>query len=318
MNESPNFSIGQEACGAFLASICAGIVCNPFELAKVQLQLAKQTHDISMLKILVRHVRSHGVPGTMLGVTSLQGYFAAKHCVRLGPYMPVKSYLRKHLETSNLKSSSKLGRESQKLLIDFSTAGVLGSFSAVTSNPFLLVKTRIQTPFTERGSYQYRGLWDGLRSIARVEGPLGYFRGVQAAIPRVTTGSIAQLVSYDFFKRRIVKKFKEDTEDGDYTTDWRVHLISSFLCGIAVVVFVAPWDCVSTRLYAKPGLTLAACFREIFHEGGIAAFYKGWLPFYLRIGPEAVVTMVVLEQSRIMLNDLSSCTGMVDLSTYDG
>jgi len=314
MNGPPHFSIAHEACGAFLASICAGFVCNPFEVAKVQLQLAKQTRDISMLKILVRQVKSQGVAGTMLGVTSLQGYFAAKHCVRLGPYMPVKSYLRKHLDTSNSKSSSKLGRESQKLLIDFVTAGVLGPFAAVTSNPFLLVKTRIQTP---QGPYRYQGLWDGLHSIARAEGPFGHFRGVQAAIPRVSTGSVVQLVSYDFFKRQIVKNFKEDTEDGDFTTDWRVHLISSFLCGIAVVVFVAPWDCLSTRLYAKPGLTLVACFREIFHEGGIAAFYKGWLPFYLRIGPEAVVTMVVLEQSRVMLNGLSSLTTTVNLSAHD-
>jgi len=317
MNESPQFSVVKEACGALLASICAGFVCNPFELSKLHLQLAQHTRDISMQKILVRQVKSHGLGSTMLGLTSLQGYFAAKHCIRLGPYMPVKSYLRRHLDTSNMKSSSKLLRESQKLLIDFATAGVLGSFSAVTSNPFLLVKTRIQTPLAEKGPYQYQGLWDGLRSIAKVEGPMGYFRGVQAAIPRVTTGSIVQLVSYDFFKRRIVKNFQEDTEDGDFTTDWRVHLASSFLCGIAVVAFVAPWDCLSTRLYAKPGLTLSACFREIFREGGIAAFYKGWLPFYLRIGPEAVVTMVILEQSRIMLNSLSSCSTTVTCSTHN-
>lgn len=219
MSEVPHFSIVQEASCALLASICAGAVCNPFELSKVELQLSKQTNKSSMFKILRRQFQCHGISGTMIGVTSLQGYFASKHCVRLGFYMPVKSYFRRWLDNSNVKLASKLGRESQKLTIDFGTAGVLGVIAAMTSNPFLLVKTRIQAPQAEKGPYQYRGLWNGLRQIERVEGPAGYFRGVQAAIPRVSTGSAVQLASYDFFKRRMVDTFIVASEDGDYTSD---------------------------------------------------------------------------------------------------
>ena len=76
---------------------------------------------------------------------------------------------------------------------------------------------------------------------------------------------------------------------------------------IIVVIFMTPFDVVSTRLYNQ-GTDAAGrgtlytgvtdCFRKIFRSEGVWGFYKGWGASLFRLGPHTVLSLVFWDQMR--------------------
>lgn len=71
-------------------------------------------------------------------------------------------------------------------------------------NPLFLVKARLQaySPLHAIGKassrYNYKGTYDGLRSIVRSDGWGGLVRGIDAAVLRTAMGSTVQLPAYNW------------------------------------------------------------------------------------------------------------------------
>ena len=64
--------------------------------------------------------------------------------------------------------------------------------AAIVGNPLFLVKARMQaySPFNPVGvQHAYKGTWDGLKSIVKVDGVKGLWRGVDASMLRTAMGS---------------------------------------------------------------------------------------------------------------------------------
>lgn len=79
------------------------------------------------------------------------------------------------------------------------------------------------------------------------------------------------------------------------------------LGGIAVTVFMTPFDVVSTRLYNQPvnpsgrGAIYSGflnCFYQTFRSEGLWGFYKGWGASYLRLGPHTTIGLVLWDEFR--------------------
>jgi len=77
------------------------------------------------------------------------------------------------------------------------------------------------------------------------------------------------------------------------------------MSGVVVVLFMTPFDVVSTRLYNQGidasgrGLLyrgVADCFYRIFKAEGLWGFYKGWGASLFRLGPHTVLTLVFWNQ----------------------
>lgn len=82
---------------------------------------------------------------------------------------------------------------------------------------------------------------------------------------------------------------------------------ASMIGGVAVTIFMTPFDVVSTRLYNQPvneagrGKIYSGvldCFWRIFRSEGLWGFYKGWGASYLRLGPHTTIGLVLWDEIR--------------------
>lgn len=165
-----------------------------------------------------------------------------------------------------------------------------------------LIKVRIQAKshaIAVGHQHNLTGMIDGLKSIWKEEGWKGLFRGVNGAIPRVATGSAAQLSSYDFFKHSIKTSSVPFVSEGVL-----LHLTSSLMASVITVTAMNPFDVVSTRLYnqkviAGKGVlytSVADCFIQTVRTEGMVGLYKGWLANLGRLCPHTVLTFLFWEQ----------------------
>lgn len=162
--------------------------------------------------------------------------------------------------------------------------------ASILGNPFYLMKTRLQAAHSAaplKGRYQYTCGREGFRHIYRTDGPFGFFRGLGGAMPRVSLGSAAQIVSYDYVKKHLVRT-------GLVDEGLALHFASSLIAGVFCVTSMNPFDVVSVRLYNQPlkdgvvGVLYSGpidCIQKIVREEGLLALQKGWVAQYFRLGP---------------------------------
>ncbi|KAF0752592.1 hypothetical protein AaE_005978, partial [Aphanomyces astaci] len=82
---------------------------------------------------------------------------------------------------------------------------------------------------------------------------------------------------------------------------------ASLFAGLAGAAASNPVDVLKTRLMTQPAGAAAlytgmfSCARRTFQEEGVKAFYKGFIPNWMRKAPWCVVFFVTYEQCRAMM-----------------
>ena len=198
---------------------------------------------------------------------------------RLGFYEPLRASL-----THALRGDSSV----QSFGINVASGAASGVLGAAAGSPFFLVKTRLQSfsPALPVGTqHAYRGAWHGLTHIVRTEGAVpGLFRGVGPAMVRTGFGSSAQLPTYFWAKRRLVRH--TGLADG-----LALHLAASAASGVVVCVVMHPPDTVMARMYNQSGNLYAGaldCLVRTVRTEGLLAVYKGFNAHLARILPHTV------------------------------
>ena len=170
-----------------------------------------------------------------------------------------------------------------------------------STNPELRVGTQ----------HKPEGLISAFRGIYREEGFRGYFRGIDAFIPRVMFYGAAQLASYDAIKTRLTR-----WQSGPLwarQNGFPQHAICGFFAAIVSVTVIQPFDFIAVRmqnqdvdprtkrglLYSSPWDCLVKSMRT---EGGIKAVFKGYSANAIRFGPYTVLVFVFVERFREIFN----------------
>lgn len=78
------------------------------------------------------------------------------------------------------------------------------------------------------------------------------------------------------------------------------HISASMLTGLVTTTATAPVDVVKTHMYVRGGRFRGPlhCAAVIVAEEGPAALLKGWVANYTRLGPQTLLTFVVVERLR--------------------
>ena len=85
------------------------------------------------------------------------------------------------------------------------------------------------------------------------------------------------------------------------------------MSGAVVVLFMTPFDVVSTRLYNQGtdtqgrGLNyrgVTDCFQKMLQTEGVLGFYKGVGASFFRLGPHTVLSLVLWDQIRNFYNKM--------------
>ncbi|KAM8767994.1 dicarboxylate carrier UCP2-like [Acanthopagrus schlegelii] len=282
---------GVKIFSAGAAGCVADLVTFPLDTAKVRLQIQGECRP----SLEVQKNRYRGVFGTIFTMVKTEGprslysgLVAGLHrqmgfaSVRIGLYDTMKQFYSRGSESAGLGT---------RLLAGCTT----GAMAVTFAQPTDVVKVRFQAQvrLPESSSVKrYSGTMDAYRTIARDEGIKGLWKGCLPNITRNAIVNCSELVTYDIIKELILKN--------DLMTDnMPCHFTAAFAAGFCTTIVASPVDVVKTRyMNSVPGQYSGAmnCAITMLLNEGTTAFYKGFMPAFLRLGSWNIVMFVSFEQ----------------------
>lgn len=284
------------------------VLVNPFDVVKTKFMIQGQLNQGAapyrgIADAFAQIARADGLRGLQAGLApSCLWQFSNVSC-RFGVYALAKKVTNVSEETSPLK----------RWLKSLGLAGCSGACGAVVSNPFFIVKTRLQAasvdPALAVGEHrEMRGVLGCLADIYRSDGISGYWRGVSSFTLRVVAASAAQLSTYDAAKDFFATKVGLDRAVTS------THVCASLVAGMAMALAMQPFDFACTRLVnshtaaervaatrVKGEVTFSGpldVLRRTVATEGFFGIYKGLLPNYMRLAPYNILVFAFVERLR--------------------
>uniref|UniRef100_UPI0037E8F174 dicarboxylate carrier UCP2-like isoform X3 n=1 Tax=Semicossyphus pulcher TaxID=241346 RepID=UPI0037E8F174 len=213
--------------------------------------------------------------------------------------------------------------------VKFFGAGTAACIADLVTFPLDTAKVRLQIQGESHAAEganatKYRGVFGTITTMVRTEGPRSlynglvaglqrqmsfasvriglydsmkqfYTRGTESCMPNITRNAIvncAELVTYDMIKELILKYDL-------MTDDLPCHFCAAFSAGFCTTVVASPVDVVKTRFMnsgAGQYNSAISCALNMLRNEGPTAFYKGFMPSFLRLGSWNIVMFVTYEQ----------------------
>jgi len=174
-------------------------------------------------------------------------------------------------------------------------AGVTGAFVGTPAEVALIRMTADgRLPAAERRNYS--SVFNALARIAKEEGVLTLWRGAIPTMGRAAVVNAAQLASYSQAKELLAST-------GYFSDGIFLHFCASMISGLVTTAASMPVDIAKTRIQnmkmidGKPEYKGAGdVLIKVVKNEGIFALWKGFTPYYARLGPHTVLTFIFLEQ----------------------
>ncbi|MEQ2243460.1 Mitochondrial uncoupling protein 2 [Ilyodon furcidens] len=294
--------------GAGTAACIADLLTFPLDTAKVRLQVQGEA-SISEAMGKPPAVKYRGVFGTIITMVRTEGPLSLYSglvaglqrqmsfaSVRIGLYDSVKQLYTKGSDHAGIGS---------RLLAGCTTGGM----AVALAQPTDVVKVRFQAQArSNQHARRYCGTIDAYKTIAKEEGIRGLWKGTGPNIARNAIVNCTELVTYDFIKDFLLT-FTAMSDN------LPCHFVSAFGAGLCTTVIASPVDVVKTR-YMNSALgqysCVFNCVAAMMTNEGLHAFYKGFMPSFLRLGSWNVVMFVTYEQlKRALMAANHSCTTLL-------
>ncbi|KAK3315361.1 mitochondrial carrier domain-containing protein [Apodospora peruviana] len=263
------------------ASSMAACVTHPLDLVKVRLQMRTGDMPKSMSSTVVHIVKHSGVRGLYNGLSASLLRQLTYSTTRFGIYEELKD----HFTTGTAPPSFGL------LIAMASASGFVGGFAGNAAD-VLNVRMQHDAALPPAQRRNYSNALEGLVRMARQEGIGSWFRGIWPNSMRAAAMTASQLASYDIFKQTLIKL--TPMEDNLAT-----HFTASFMAGVAAATVTSPIDVIKTRVMSASGKSsIPKLLGEIYAAEGLRWMFKGWVPSFLRLGPQTICTFLFLESHR--------------------
>ncbi|XP_028275228.1 mitochondrial uncoupling protein 2-like [Parambassis ranga] len=278
------FSAGTAGC-------VADLVTFPLDTAKVRLQIQGE----SRVSVDVHQVRYRGVFGTIFTMVKTEGprslysglvaglqrqmSFAS---VRIGLYDTMKQLYTRGSDNAGIGT---------RLLAGCTTGAMAVAFAQPTDVVKVRFQAQVRLPESGSGK-RYSSTINAYKTIARDEGVKGLWKGCLPNITRNAIVNCSELVTYDIMKELILKYQL-------MTDNVPCHFTAAFAAGFCTTIVASPVDVVKTRfMNSVPGQYSGAmnCAVTMLMKEGPTAFYKGFMPSFLRLGSWNIVMFVSFEQ----------------------
>ena len=142
----------------------------------------------------------------------------------------------------------------------------------------------------------YKSVFDAIIRIFKEEGLTALWRGAIPTMGRAAVVNAAQLASYSQAKQGILQTGY--VQDGIFC-----HFLASMFSGLVTTMASMPVDIAKTRIQnqkfidGKPEYKGAIdVIMKVVKNEGPTALWKGFTPYYFRLGPHTVLTFIFLEQ----------------------
>lgn len=275
--------------GAGTAACFADLITFPLDTAKVRLQIqgeskaalgsevAKYRGVFGTITTMVRTEGARSLYNGLVAGLQRQMSFAS---VRIGLYDSMKQFYTR-------------GSENASIVTRLMAGCTTGAMAVAFAQPTDVVKVRFQAQVRQAdGVKRYNGTMDAYRTIARDEGVRGLWKGCMPNITRNAIVNCSELVTYDIIKELILNY-------NLMTDNLPCHFTAAFGAGFCTTIVASPVDVVKTRfMNSSAGQYRSAlnCALIMITKEGPAAFYKGFVPSFLRLGSWNIVMFVSYEQ----------------------
>jgi len=182
-------------------------------------------------------------------------------------------------------------------------AGVVaGGLGSIVGTPADVALIRMQADGTlpKEQRRNYTGVMNALSRIAKEEGMTGIFKGCSPVVVRAMALNMGMLAGHD----ETFKAVKASTGSEAYA-----HIAAKSVAGFLASAFSLPFDFVKTRIQKQkpdaqgvlPYKNSIDCAKKVFVQEGPMAFYKGFLTYYVRIAPHAMLTLAFMDMLKSSL-----------------
>lgn len=263
-----------------IGGIVACIATHPLDLAKVRLQTAplpKPTTSRMINNILVHE----GIKGLYSGLTASILRQCTYTMARFGFYEFAKNNL---IPPDQLTNTS-------FLLPASIISGAIGGF---VGNPADVVNIRMQNdtqlpPQQRRG---YKNAFSGLTRIIKEESIQKLFTGLEPNLIRGCLMTTSQVVTYDICKNYMVGKLNMEPSQK------KTHFGASLTASLVATTICSPVDVIKTRIMnaQKHNETALTGMINAVQKEGILFLFRGWVPSFIRLGPNTIIIFLTVEQ----------------------
>jgi solute carrier family 25 oxoglutarate transporter 11 len=287
LNPSQQFLFG--GLSGMLA-ICA---VHPMDIIKTRMQLSQQRNTNS-LQTFLNLIKNEGPLSIYTGLSA--------SLLRQGTYTTTKLGVYWELE-HRLTTINEDGKAVPPSFFVKTLSGMIaGGVAAIVGTPAEVSLIRMtadgRLPVEQRRNY--KNVFDALLRIYREEGLLTMWKGCSPTVGRAVVLNAAQLAVYSEAKQMILAK--TTMQDGI-----PVHLISSMTAGFAASFVSLPLDMAKTALQAQgnqPGemqyKSTIDVLAKTVQRDGVLRLWRGFTPYYLKVGPHTVLTFMIFEQFKRM------------------
>lgn len=166
-------------------------------------------------------------------------------------------------------------------------AGSIGAFVG-TPAEVALIRMTADGRLPKEQRRNYKNVANALARIVKEEGVLKLWRGATPTVGRAMVVNAAQLSTYSQAREMFV----------GYVPDGIVlHFCASMVSGLVTTIASMPVDIIKTRIQnAAKGQSQLAVVTGLLRNEGVLSLWKGFLPYYARLGPHTVLTFIFLEQ----------------------
>ncbi|PVH77025.1 MC family mitochondrial carrier protein [Cadophora sp. DSE1049] len=265
----------------------AACITHPLDLVKVRLQVQKHSGSSSMIRMFPHIISIEGVRGLYAGLSAALMRQMTYSTVRFGVYEHLKVRCQPHPTVSNPNPRI----SSIKLIV---ISGLSGFIGGVVGNPADVLNVRMQSdmakPLDARKNYK-NGL-DGLVRMICEEGVRSTITGVGPNSTRAGLMNASQLASYDIFKSIFMKQFR-------MTDNVVTYLAASLSAALVATTVCSPFDVIKTRVMSDFNKApLMKILGRAIGDDGLWWMFRGWVPSFIRLGPQTACTLVLFEQHK--------------------
>ncbi|CDW58971.1 Mitochondrial 2 oxoglutarate:malate [Trichuris trichiura] len=280
------------------AGMLATFFVQPFDLVKNRMQLTeKETTLRQSSGFVIRGIiKKDGLLGLYDGLSAGLLRQATYTTTRLGVY----NFLFDYLTRKNDSSPSFLAKAFLGI--------VAGAVGAIVGTPAELSLIRMtadgRLPLEKRRGYS--NVFNALFRVVKEEGVATLWRGCGPTVIRAMVVNATQLATYSQSKQLLLQT--NLMKDGIHCHFW-----ASMISGLATTVTSMPVDMAKTQLQNMQTIDGRPEFRsaldvwtKVIKKEGILALWKGFTPYYFRLGPHTVLTFVFLEQMKTAYLNIST------------